>query len=108
MHVKPPVLATSRSRGWLTLWHRWRRHTGEVKQAMHGMEGVRFCTRLKAVTARWPPRGARRRRIRDADDAVENRLRREQYVGRGSTNLLNIPESRFVIAHAEIATSFVR
>ena len=71
MHVKPPVLATSRSRGWLTLWHRWRRHTGQVKQAMHGMEGVRFCTRLKAVTARWPPRGARRRRIRGADNATK-------------------------------------
>ena len=65
------MLATSRSRGWLTLWHRWRRHTGEVKQAMHGMEGVRFCTRLKAVTARWPPRGARRRRIRGADNATK-------------------------------------
>jgi hypothetical protein len=39
--------------------------------AVHGMEGVRFHTRLKTVTARWPTWHPRRRRIRDADDAVK-------------------------------------
>ncbi len=39
--------------------------------AVHGMEGVRFYTRLKTVTARWPDRHPRRRRIRHADDAVK-------------------------------------
>ena len=40
--------------------------------AVHGMEGVRFDTRLKTVTARWPQRRPRRRRIRHANDAVED------------------------------------
>ena len=37
--------------------------------AMHGLEGVRFYTRLKTVTARWP-RPSHRRRLRDADHQV--------------------------------------
>ena len=34
--------------------------------AVHGPEGVRFYTRIKTVTARWPQGGPRRRRICDA------------------------------------------
>ncbi len=40
--------------------------------AVYGMEGVRYYTRLKTVTARWPDRHPLRRRIRDADDAVRS------------------------------------
>ncbi len=36
---------------------------------MHGPDGVRFYTRLKTVTARWPT-GSEGRRIHDADDEV--------------------------------------
>ena len=32
----------------------WRR-SSFTDHAMHGMEGVRFYTRLKTVTSRWPP-----------------------------------------------------
>jgi len=37
--------------------------------AVHGMEGVRFHTRLKTLTARWPGIRASAR-IRDAGDAA--------------------------------------
>ncbi len=37
---------------------------------IHGMEGVRFYTRLKTVTSRWPIGLARRRRLRHADHAL--------------------------------------
>ena len=36
---------------------------------MHGPDGVRFYTRLKTVTARWPRR-LEGRRVHDADDEV--------------------------------------
>ena len=39
---------------------------------MHGPDGVRFYTRLKTVTARWPE-GSRGRRVHDADDEVAAR-----------------------------------
>jgi malonate-semialdehyde dehydrogenase (acetylating)/methylmalonate-semialdehyde dehydrogenase len=32
----------------------WRR-SNFADHAMHGMEGIRFYTRLKTVTSRWPP-----------------------------------------------------
>ncbi|MDQ3996147.1 MAG: CoA-acylating methylmalonate-semialdehyde dehydrogenase, partial [Gemmatimonadota bacterium] len=34
------------------------KHSAYGDQAQHGMEGVRFYTRLKTVTARWPTEGA--------------------------------------------------
>ena len=37
---------------------------------MHGPEGVRFYTRQKAITQRWPTGDSRRRRVHDADDEV--------------------------------------
>jgi malonate-semialdehyde dehydrogenase (acetylating)/methylmalonate-semialdehyde dehydrogenase len=36
----------------------WRRSTF-ADHAMHGMEGVRFYTRLKTVTSRWPDAGTK-------------------------------------------------
>jgi malonate-semialdehyde dehydrogenase (acetylating)/methylmalonate-semialdehyde dehydrogenase len=33
------------------------KHSAYGDQAQHGMEGVRFYTRLKTVTARWPSDG---------------------------------------------------
>ncbi len=37
---------------------------------VHGPDGVRFYTRLKTVTARWPTRHPRRLRVRHADDEI--------------------------------------
>ena len=51
----------------------WRR-SSFADHAMHGMEGVRFYTRLKTVTSRWPAaerQGRGRRGIRHADDEIE-------------------------------------
>ena len=42
--------------------------------AVHGPERVRFYTRLKTMTARWPTGHPRRRRIRHADDALSRRF----------------------------------
>ena len=46
----------------------WRR-SNFADHAMHGMEGVRFYTRLKTVTSRWPDAGARSG-VRHADDEM--------------------------------------
>ncbi len=43
---------------------------------MHGPEGIRFYTRLKTITSRWPNRNPRRRRVRHADHEVMIRLSR--------------------------------
>ena len=40
---------------------------GDTNQ--HGMEGVRFCTKIKTVTARWPA-GTKEGAIRHSDDEV--------------------------------------
>ena len=37
---------------------------------VHGPDGVRFYTRLKTVTSRWPTTRSRSRAVRDADDEV--------------------------------------
>ena len=37
---------------------------------MHGPEGVRFYTKLKTITSRWPTRHPCRRRLRHADNEV--------------------------------------
>jgi hypothetical protein len=47
----------------------WKRSAfGDTNQ--HGMEGVRFWTRAKTVTQRWPDGGAGRQRVHDPDDGV--------------------------------------
>ena len=47
----------------------WKRSAfGDANQ--HGMEGVRFYTKVKTVTARWPEGAARRLRLRHPDDAM--------------------------------------
>ena len=58
----------------------WRRSSFS-DHAMHGMEGVRFYTRLKTVTSRWPvdqmeSRAAGYRGIRHADDEIRTKDRR--------------------------------
>ena len=40
-------------------------------QHMHGPEGVRFYTKLKTITSRWPIRFEVRSRIRDANNEIK-------------------------------------
>ena len=70
---------------------------------MHGPEGVRFYTRLKTITTRWPTGHARRGRVRHADDGVNARPSAARRPVRAARASRPRPQVHLVVGFGELA-----